>query len=455
MRFKYVYAAIAGFPITLLAFHTGPPIKRTGNVDGGTTCTACHRTFAPANSDPTGSVKIENLQPYVPGVTQNLKVTVQHPLALRWGFQLTARFVTGDGTLKAGTFTPTNAETKVVCDNGSTFGSAGPCASNQMEWIEHADAPITAVGVGHTFEFQWTPPADENGDIQFYLAGNAANGDGSLNGDRIYNTTARISLSGEAACPLTVKPQIRTAVNAGSHAGPFSPNSMVEIYGSNFQAGSRTRVVGAGDLGAGGRFPNSLSCIAVEVNGVRSPVTYVQTDQINIQAPTLTATGPVTVVVFANPGKPNELRSDPATVTMQAAAPSFFTFGATKSIAAQFAGTADVVADASVVPGAKAAKPGDLITLYGTGFGATTPAMQAGQVATGLTPIAAPVTVTIGGTTLAAADILYAGLTPQSISGLYQFNVRVPASAPDGDVPVLITVSGSSTQTGATIPVKK
>ena len=38
-----------------------------------------------------------------------------------------------------------------------------------------------------------------------------------------------------------------------------------------------------------------------------------------------------------------------------------------------------------------------------------------------------PVTVTIGGTTLAASDVLYAGLSPGSITGLYQFNVRIHA----------------------------
>ncbi len=454
MRWKFVCAAIAAVPVTLLAFSTGPPTKRTGIIDGGSDCSACHRTFAPANSDPRGSVKIENLQPYVPGVPQNLRVTVAHPDAIRWGFQLTARFVTGGGTLKAGTFTPANAETKVVCDDGSLRGAPGPCTAEQMEWIEHADAPRSAAGAGHTFEFQWTPPPDENGDIMFYFAGNAANGDGTNSNDRIYTSTARVALSSDAACPSTVRPQIRTAVNAGSHAGAFSSNGMVEIYGANFLPGSRTRLVGVGDLGSG-TFPTTLACIAVEIAGVRVPVTYVQQDQINVQAPTLTSTGPVTVVVFANPGKPNELRSDTATVPLQQPAPSFFTFGATKSIAAQFAGKADVVANPAVVPGGQPAKPGDIVTLYGTGFGATNPALQAGQIASGLARLTDTVTVSIGGTLLGPDDISYAGLSPQSISGLYQFNVRIPAGVPDGDAPVIVTIKGVTTQAGATIPVKR
>ncbi len=455
MRLKFVYAAIGALPVTLLAFSTGPPIKRTGVIDGGVNCSACHSTFAPANSDARGSVTLTNVQPYVPGTPQTLRVTVMHPDAQRWGFQLTARFVTGGGTLKAGTLTPLTAETKVVCDDGSFIGTPGPCAANQHEWIEHANAPRTAQGQGHTFEFQWTPPSDENGDIMFYFAGNAANGDGTFNGDRIYTSTMRIPLSTTAACPLTQRPQIRNAVNAGAHAGPFSANSMVEIYGSNFQAGSRTRQVGAGDIN-NNVFPSSLSCIAVEIDGMRAPVTYVQQDQINVQAPTTTKTGPVTMIVIANPRRPNELRSDPATVTLQQPAPSFFTLGTTKSIAAQFAGTADVVADPSVVPGARAAKPGDVVTLYGTGFGPTTPAVEAGQIPAGLAPIQGQVSVSIGGVNVPAADVTYAGLSPGSISGLYQFNVKIPDSVRDGDAPVVITLPGGAvTQTGATIPIKR
>ncbi len=229
---------------------------------------------------------------------------------------------------------------------------------------------------------------------------------------------------------------------------------MVEIYGSNFQPSSRYRTVGAGDLGSGS-FPKVLSCIGVEIAGVRVPITYVQQDQINVQAPDLKGATAVSVVVIGNADKPNALRTGPATYTAQDPAPSFFTFGTTKSIAAQFAGSADVVANPAVVAGARPAKPGDWITLYGTGFGATDPPAQPGAIPTGMAKLTRPVAVTIGSTLLPVADVSYAGLSPQSISGLYQFNVRVPQSAPDGDIPVTITVDGQSTQAGATIPVKK
>ncbi len=450
MRLKFVYAALAATPVTLLAFSTGPPIKRTGNIDGGTTCTACHATFAPANSDVRGSVKMTGFANYNPGATQTLKITISHPDAARWGFQLTARFVT-NGAM-AGTFVQSDDQTKIVCDDGSTRGAAGPCQPGQLSWIEHSNAVRTDTGAGYTYEVKWIPPSEENGDITFYFAGNAADGGGSPINDRIYNATQRISLSSTSTCSLS-KPAINRVVNAAAHAGNIAPGAMIEIYGSNFQVPGHTRNVGNGDLGAG-KFPSELGCIAVEIDGQRVPLTYVQQDQINAQAPGSNKTGPVAVAVIANPGRSNEIRSDSGSATFQAVAPAFFTFDG-KSIAAQFAGKSDIVATSSVVPGANPAKPGDVVTLYGTGFGVTSPAAGAGSISNGLSALVAPATLTVGGIAVSSTDLSYIGLAPQNISGLYQLNVKLPAALADGDQAVVVTIAGVSSPATSTIPVKK
>jgi uncharacterized protein (TIGR03437 family) len=137
---------------------------------------------------------------------------------------------------------------------------------------------------------------------------------------------------------------------------------------------------------------------------------------------------------------------------MQATAPALFTLGASKSVAAQFAGSADIVADPSIFPGGKPAKPGDSVTLYGTGFGFTQPVWQAGEIPNQTAQFQGVVTVTIGG---APAAVQYAGLAPGSISGLYQFNVQVPQSAPSGNQPVSVALNGVSTPPGVTIPVQR
>jgi uncharacterized protein (TIGR03437 family) len=104
----------------------------------------------------------------------------------------------------------------------------------------------------------------------------------------------------------------------------------------------------------------------------------------------------------------------------------------------------------TLVPGAfaRAAKPGDVLAFWATGFGATTPAYPEGQVVTvenrGI--LTSPVTVTIGGKN---APIDWAGIAS---AGLYQINAHVP-DVPAGDNAVVVTVGGVPTQSGANIYV--
>jgi uncharacterized protein (TIGR03437 family) len=106
------------------------------------------------------------------------------------------------------------------------------------------------------------------------------------------------------------------------------------------------------------------------------------------------------------------------------------------------------------VPGGVFASPGDIVTLYGTGFGPTNPFYLPGQFSSGQAVLLQPVTVTIAGIALAAEDILYAGLSPDA-PGFYQFDLRVPASTPDGAVSVSMSIGNFQTQAGVTIPVKR
>ena len=425
----------------------------------GQNCSVCHSSFGAANSDTRGSVTV-SITDYNPGVQQMIHVTVSHPTASRWGFQMTIREVS-DETTEAGTFsTSTGVPFTVVCDDGTHFGSAPPCnANNGRQFAEQINAPRTGTGAGFDWLVPWTPPQTEVGRLHIYVAAVAADGDGTAQGDRVYTFEGTLPFVG--ACSLAAKPTLRTVMNGASFQPPFSSTAMISIFGSGFQVSGLKRSVGLGDLENNNTtFPTTLACVAIQVTGpgiaqpVRIPIAYVQEDQINAQAPEFVGTGPVMVSVILNPDKPNQLVSDVATLNSeQTFAPAFFFIPNSTTIAAQIAGTSVPIADPSLVPGGQAAKPGQIVTLYGTGFGDFMQPVPAGQLTTAADPLATPITVTVGTTTLPSADVLYAGTSPGSLGGLYQFNVRIPASTPDGDTLITISIGGFQTQSGLTIPV--
>jgi len=95
---------------------------------------------------------------------------------------------------------------------------------------------------------------------------------------------------------------------------------------------------------------------------------------------------------------------------------------------------------------AAAAKPGDVLELYGTGFGPATAAVAAGVVFQGAYATDNSVTVTIGGI---GANISWTGLVGP---GLYLINVTIP-SLPNGDHAVVATVGGIRTQASALLKI--
>jgi uncharacterized protein (TIGR03437 family) len=84
------------------------------------------------------------------------------------------------------------------------------------------------------------------------------------------------------------------------------------------------------------------------------------------------------------------------------------------------------------------AKPGDVIVIYGIGFGPVTPNTPAGQIVSGNTALTLPLQIYFGST---QATLQYSGLAP-SLVGVYQFNVVVPNVAPSDAVPVTFTLGG-------------
>ena len=433
-------------PATAFATSSGGPIKRTGAaVDGGLTCLQCHNQFAPPVNQGAGRVLV-SVNAYTPGSTYSLNVQVTDPSAIRWGFQLTARLAS-DETRQAGAFTPSDT-IGVLCD---PVGEA-PC-NGALEFATHR-ATSTGGGVRgqRTFVVVWTAPSRDLGAVIFYAAGLAADGDGLQSGSRTYTTSAKIGSSG---CNLSPPPTIAMngVTNAASFQTGISASSLISIFGFGFGKPENVYSALKGDL-VGGNLPLDLACVAVEIGGQRAPVLHTEYNLIDAQAPNLPV-GSTTAAVVLNPGTPNELRSDTVPVQVQLYSPGLFTYGGTTSVTGRNASLGNqVLADPIVVPGGLFARPGDIVTLYGTGFGPTNPFYMPGQFSIGQAVLLQPVTVTIAGITLAAEDVLYAGLSPDA-PGFYQFNLRIPGSVPDGAVSVSMSIGNLQTQAGVTIPIKR
>ena len=446
MTFKKIrvcqWALAASAPLVVYAFSTGPPIERTGAPsDGGLNCTACHRTFAPANSG-AGRVIIRS-GAYTPGVKQNIQVMVEDPDARRWGFQLTAR-MHSDETKEAGTFSAIN-DLRVRC---APDGHDGPC-NGEREFIEHTQ-PATAIGTrgSHVFTVEWTPPAQDVGEVIFYAAGNAADGNGTNANDRIYTTSAVI----RPACNLSVKPSLSSVVDAASLRTAIAWNGLISILGGPFMSSPGTFSLYKSDLD-NGKLPTAFGCVAVEVGGQRAPVFFVSKDQINAQVPLVDAGGPVDVQVVLNPGSANEVRSAAVKTQLNLRAPAFFTWDGSSILGFNETNDNRNVGSASL-PNAAPARPGDVVVLYLTGCGLTDPVYQPGEYPDGEATIPAAVTLTIGEKAVAAGNILYPGASPVS-PGIYELRVRLPQDLPDGDLPVVLGTGAVQTQPGAIIPVKR
>jgi uncharacterized protein (TIGR03437 family) len=49
---------------------------------------------------------------------------------------------------------------------------------------------------------------------------------------------------------------------------------------------------------------------------------------------------------------------------------------------------------------------------------------------------------------------VYAGEAPGLVAGMMQLNVQIPANAPSGDLPILVSIGGNTSQNGVTVSVQ-
>jgi uncharacterized protein (TIGR03437 family) len=212
-------------------------------------------------------------------------------------------------------------------------------------------------------------------------------------------------------------------VNAASFAAEVSPGALASVFGANFTGTGLDAIAPSLPL------PSSLGGVSVQVNGVAAPVLYESSKQINFQVPWETKTGTATLTVSTNGVKGNQV-----TVKVESAAPALFVQGS-HAIAQNYPG---YTLNSSSNPAAA----GGIIIAYLTGAGAVSPQPADGAPA-GSSPVSMvtpTVTATIGGQT---ATVSSAALAPDFV-GLWQVNIEVPMGVTQGELPLVVSVDGQS-----------
>jgi uncharacterized protein (TIGR03437 family) len=434
-------AAVLFAPAAILfAYAGGPDVRKTG-APGDTTCSqsSCHLGTAVNGGGGNVSVTFSSGTTYTLGQKITVTVKITDSVAKRYGFQASARPASEPRNTQAGTFTP-GAQQQVLC-NTNIFGdnrpASGICPSTgPLEFIEHS-SPFTT----NTITFTWTAPTTDVGPVNFYVAANAANGNGSETGDHIYTTTATLTKAANANSP--------TIADGGVGDGfTFVPgtaeNTWTAIFGTNLS--TTTRTWDDSDFN-GNSLPTSLDGVSVKINNKPAFVYFVSPGQINVLAPADATTGPVSVVVTNANGQSNAM-----TVNKTPTLPAFYAPFAKDGnlyVTAVNPTTGDLIGSVGVDPRAiRGVKPGEVISLFGTGFGPTNPAATPDQKVTSFPPVTTVPVVRFGNT---QATVLGAVLR---FSGEYQINVTVPTTLSDGDVPLTAQIGSATSSSKVMITIQ-
>jgi uncharacterized protein (TIGR03437 family) len=205
--------------------------------------------------------------------------------------------------------------------------------------------------------------------------------------------------------------------NAASGQQVYAPGMILSVYGTGM--GNFAQSAAAIPL------PQYLAGFEATINGVTTPLYYVSPGQVNLQIPYETQPGLATLTV-GNPYVNVNFNFQVAS-----AGPGIF-----------------VTPDGVVNPSRSGAH-GQIVTLFITGDGQVSPALPTGDTPSPNTPLTRlpqprqPVSLTVGN--VPVTTINFIGI-PSGLVGVTQINFTVPASAPSGVQPVVVTVGGVASQ---------
>jgi uncharacterized protein (TIGR03437 family) len=280
---------------------------------------------------------------------------------------------------------------------------------------------------------QWSARVSPANEVTSWLAVSPASGTGARQltvtastaglGNGVYNATVLVQASGTTPAYQTVQVvlvvggsssvSIGGVTSAASYKTAFAPGMLMSVFGTNLAP--QAQHAGAVPL------PIRMQGVTATVNGYPAPLLDVTPGQLNVQIPYETGAGTAVLGVNNN----GQVAYFPFQV--QAAAPGIFM---------TLDGAGNLVPNAS-------GQRGHILLAFITGEGSVTPALITGRTPTtsDVTKLPAPglpVSISVGGV---PAEIAFAGI-PRGLVGVTQINFTVPADAPLGMQPVVVTVGG-------------
>jgi len=344
----------------------------------------------------------------------------------------------GDGTFQSAvTYNAGNKPQSIAIADFNGDGFPDLAVTNFLPWtvsilLNHGDGTFAA-----PFPF-----GAGNG-TSFVVAGDL-NGDGKPDLVTANGGSSDISvLLNDCSCSGGGCVSISSAQHGATFAPSFSSGQWVTIKGNSLASGQPTTL-----SFVNGSYPTSSNGVSVTIGGLPAFLYYLSPGQLNVISPdNLPSSGNAQVVVTNN-GVP----SAPATVSIQPFAPGFFLWPGNYVVATDE--NYQLRVKAGEFPGATTtpAAPGDVLILWGTGFGPSSPPVPAGhQVPSDQTyNVANSVQVTIGG----VQAVVYGAAYASGFAALVQVAVEVP-NLSDGDYPVIAEVGGASSPSSALLTIKK
>jgi uncharacterized protein (TIGR03437 family) len=232
-------------------------------------------------------------------------------------------------------------------------------------------------------------------------------------------------------------------VNGASFEQGIVPNSWASIAGTHLASKSDDWAKAI----VNGKFPTSLDGVSVSIGGKPAYVNFISPGQINVIVPDV-GFGSLPLTVTTAGGT-----SATYTVTSSQYGPAFFEWPNAQPIASHFPDFTDAVKNGTFGTPTVAAKPGETIILWGTGFGPTNPIATPGEPVPGDKTYS---TTTLPQVTIdnVAAKVFGAALAP-GFAGLYQVAIQVPDSIADGDWPIVASIGGVKSPDSVLLTVHK